>query len=146
MKIATVYERADNWYFMPSSRTVNGLWVAALPLASADKHDSPGHKGQLLLTALENSRTDIPTPSNPTELITPLLRKTGVKSWATFMNGAKCTSVELDGGLLRFIPQRKLKHPKGALESVREHSCELPLGVSAQVIWHALEAALQVSA
>ena len=142
MKIASIYERNESWYFQPSSKTTNGLWVASSPLLSVDRKDSPQRKSEMAFEVLNTSTDSVPIPTDPNALVSPLLELANVKSWATFMKDAKCISLELEDGQLAIIPQRKLKRPKGALESLPEEAIIVSADASPDSIGSALEEAI----
>jgi hypothetical protein len=142
MKIASVYEREEAWYFQPSSKTTNGLWVATPPVIRLAPQDSTQRKGEAAIEALGASRESIPIPANPSALVAPLLAMAKVRSWPAFMKRAKLTMLELDHGTLRIIPQKKLADPEGALESLPEKTIELSEGAHPAEIGAALEEAM----
>ena len=142
MKMAMIYQRDEHWYFQPSSKTTNGMWIAASPLCTLDRRESCRRKCEVALQVLNSSRDSVPIPTDPKTLIAPLLNVANVRSWAAFMRAAKCISIELDGEQLSIIPQKKLSRPKGALESRPDDTIVVRVDASPEEIGAALEQAM----
>jgi hypothetical protein len=113
MKGATVYERGGVLYFSPSSLTTAGVWIGTEPLLRLDPGSSSVDLGESASDVLNASHEGVPHPTNWSALLEPLLRLAGVKSWTTFMKGAKCVSLRLDCSGLRLIPHHNLGGKEG---------------------------------
>jgi hypothetical protein len=105
MKATTAYERKGQIFLHASSKTTAGVWVISEPISAASK-DDPVEIGRLALASLRGSTENAPHPKAWTNLFDPVLALAGVKSLDTFIKGAKCVEIELDGGQVKFIPTR----------------------------------------
>lgn len=113
MKSVTIYQRKDSLYFHPSSLTEAGIWIATPPFHVLKSHASPLQKGELLRQMLNKSREGVEGPEGWEDLLKPLYKLAGVKTWGTFAKIAKCCLVESEGDEIRFIPQRNLGPREG---------------------------------
>jgi hypothetical protein len=141
MRAATVYRRGNALYLNSSSRTTAGLWIATAPFLRVESGSALTARGEAALAALNASQEGVPHPTNWSELVAPLLELAGVRSWATFMKGAACLNLEVEGESLKIIPNRNLG-PKEGFESIPESAVELPFPSSPGQIGVALEEAL----
>jgi hypothetical protein len=141
MKAATVYRRSSALLLHSSSKTTAGLWIATAPFLRVESGSAQAAKGEAALAVLNASQEGVPHPTNWSGLVAPLLELAGVKSWATFMKGAACLNLEVEGEQLKVIPNRNLG-PKEGFEPVPENAVELPFPSSPGQIGAALEEAL----
>ncbi len=142
MKLTTIYERGDTWYFEPYSRAITGLWVATPPLLRLDKDASAKHKYEAAMEALNSSQEGIPLPSDEEDPSAPFLAMAKTNSWAAFMKTSRVIDVELHNGRLTITPQRRLRRPAGALEPISERALDLPADASPEEIVKAMDEAM----
>jgi hypothetical protein len=141
-KLAEVYEREGEWYFQPSSKTVNGYWITTPPVIQLHQHDSHQRKGEAALEVLRASTEGVPTPTDPNWIPVPLFSKAGVWDWSAFMQTAKCVGIELEQEQLTITPHEQIPESGGALEGIAEKAIMLPVNASLEEIGAALEKAM----
>lgn len=120
-RLCHVYARREWLLVTAMSRTVDGFWVACPPYLRLDRRTAtPEEVGAAVETALEGSRDMVATPdwSGPSPL-QPLFELAKVRSWSTFVRGARLVGVEQEGEAVRVTPQRN--------EGAREGFSELEL-------------------
>jgi hypothetical protein len=145
MKMASIYQRKDDWFYQPSSKATTGLWVATTPVVRLNQQATPEEKWRTAAEMLEASQEGVPVPNDPNTLVIPLLQLAQVSSWGAFMKNAKCVVLELENNRLRVIPQRQLRRPKGAMEEMTEKAIVLSLDTLPEVMGAALERGLALS-
>jgi hypothetical protein len=141
MKSAAVFSRNGVLYFHSQSRTTAGVWIATSPFLRIEPDGSPARKGEAAVEALRASQDGVPHPTNWNGLLTPLLELAGVKSWSTFMKGAKSLGLEVEGDGLKMVPTRNLG-PKEGFEAVPEQTVEIPFSSSPDQVGMALDEAM----
>lgn len=123
MKLATVYERKGRLIVQPSSKTTAGIWILQEPVLSTSADADAGEVGALVRQALESSQADVPHPTRWAGLVQPLLKAAGVRSYKTFVNGARGIDVYQEGETISFTPFRNLGHKEG-FEPISEKELE----------------------
>jgi hypothetical protein len=145
MKMASIYQRKDDWFYQPSSQATTGLWIATTPVVRLNQQATPEDKWRTAAEMLDASQEGVPVPNDPNTLVIPLLRMAQVSTWAAFMKNAKCVVLELENNSLRVIPQRQLPRPKGAMEEMTEKAIVLPLDALPELLGAALQRGLALS-
>ncbi|HEY4252132.1 MAG TPA: hypothetical protein VGM87_13050 [Roseomonas sp.] len=88
-----------------ASRSVAGGWInwgdvfIAIP-------ESPADIGGKAITALRQSRIDVPHPAQSEwgKVQAPILNAAGARSWTAFAKGTKAVMLELEGDSVRLEP------------------------------------------
>ncbi len=119
MKKAFLYKREGKIYFLSSSRTTSGVWIDSAPFLSLEEDAESSLKREYVKMVMESSKYEIPHPTTWSNVPSPLLQISGVKSWIIFMKLAKCCSLEQKENDLKFIPYRNLGKKYG-YKSMRE--------------------------
>jgi hypothetical protein len=107
-KMATVYRRKRTLFAHASSLTNDGVWILTEPVLTLDESAADADIGAVVQAALEKSHINVPHPKNWSELLKPLLKEAGVKSWARFVAGSSCVVIEFGSGKLSVIPTENL--------------------------------------
>jgi hypothetical protein len=141
-KSADLYEREGEWYFQPSSRTTDGLWVATPPVIQVNSHEPRQRKGEAALEVLKLSILEIPRSDDSESVIAPLLTKAGASSWREFARKAKSVGLELQGDKLTVIPYRRFGRSKDAFEGIPDEAIVLAADSSPEDVGAALEEAM----
>jgi hypothetical protein len=115
MKFAAAYRREDQVLIHPESRTVTGLRQGNEPFITLPNDAETEVLGKAITEALGASRSGMPTLTDMSELVKPLLEAFHVKNWSSFLNGTVCVSVRADGDQVYFMPTRN----RGAREGFR---------------------------
>ncbi|SRR5712691_549403 len=102
MRQAAAFLRNGKVFLHPYSGTTAGFWIFSMPVLVLNEGDE--NTGAQILLALSNSRENIPHPPTWTGLVDPLLNTAGVKSFNSFMKGAKCVDVSHDQKGVTFTP------------------------------------------
>jgi hypothetical protein len=108
MKRAAIFLRQGELFFDTESQTKDTLWVSTEDVLTCDVEDLD-RIASSLRSALDRSRTGVETPRPSADLTGPLLAAAKVKSWSTFIRGAKCVSAGLEDGLITLTPQRRMQ-------------------------------------
>src|SRR5262249_32864040 len=93
----------------------------------------------LALAALSASVQGVPTPLDDDDLVGSILALAGVRSWATFMERAKCVGLHVQDNKLTIMPHKKRSRPKGALQGIAGQSIVLPADATPEEIGQAIE-------
>jgi hypothetical protein len=123
MKTAMLYLRKGIVYIQPHSQTVDGAWIGTPPLAFVEIEDVE-RLGLLTISALERSEVGVPHPTDFRGLVSPLLSKAGVKTWAQFVRGTRALMVETADTKLRLTPYMNRGATDGfdgILTAMRDH-------------------------
>lgn len=104
-RVATCYLRKGQVYLHASSRTVDGFYVATPPFLVVDLANSRKVEASIT-SALAGSKAKVPTPPRDVELLSALYELAGVKTWGSFVRGAKMTHLYQLETTLRFRPTR----------------------------------------
>ena len=103
--LVTIYYRTNMLYFRSCSQTTTGLWLENDSTISLDTANGKRDTGNTVLNALGQSAHGIPHPTSWDADDNSLFWKlAGAKSWASFVKGASCVSVELDNGKMTVSP------------------------------------------
>ncbi|WP_428267755.1 hypothetical protein [Haliangium sp.] len=103
MKTAQIYLRKGKLLVGTLSRTEFGVWVVDGPYSTMAMPCESEVVGTSVIAAIERSR-NVPHPRDPTEKMALILSAAGVKSWGTFVKGAKEVLVDLDGAQYIITP------------------------------------------
>jgi hypothetical protein len=112
MKRATAYRRKGHFVVHASARTTDGVWILTDPCVKLDQSRSDEDLGEATRAAISASRAGVPHPRNLAELLDPLLRQAGVKTWSAFAKTATCAEIEATGKV-SVIPTRNLGVDEG---------------------------------
>jgi hypothetical protein len=113
MKGASVYAASDTLFLSPSSLTTAGVWVGTQPVLRLEPGSGPSVLGEAVIRVLNASHDNLPHPTDWNALLRPLLESAGARSWAAFMNKAKCVCLRFDGEEMKLIPHRNLGTEEG---------------------------------
>lgn len=105
MKAATAYRRGNRIFLHASSKTTAGVWILDQPVAGVAGDDADA-VGAAAHASLAGSREGVAHPTAWGALFDPVLALAGVKTFATFIKGAKCVEIEADDDIIRLIPTR----------------------------------------
>jgi hypothetical protein len=105
VKRASAYLRADRVIIQAYSRTTAGLWISTGSVAQISP-DEPEEIRRQLLASLQASEDGVPHPKEWTGFLKPFLSAVGVRSWKSFVNGAKYVGVKLDKWVVTFTPNK----------------------------------------
>jgi hypothetical protein len=103
-KLATVYRRKQTLFTHPSSLTTDGVWILTGPVLKLDEGATDADIGSAVQACLDQSRTNVQHPTEWGELLKPLLKEAGVKSWAKFVDGTSCVVIESGNGKMSVVP------------------------------------------
>ena len=96
MKMIMIYERKDIFYIRAASQTTAGVWIDDGDCYTISIDSEYEDIGKYVYIALNNSRANIPHPTDWKGINEPLLKTAKVKSWSTFGKTAKCVIVGVD--------------------------------------------------
>ncbi len=133
MKLAAVYQRGPAVLLHALSCTADGVWILSEPCVRMPIDCSDSDMGNALLSVLEWSKSPVPRPTHWKEVLEPLLKAAGVKTWQAFVKSAVCVEVELGGNKLEFIPTRNLGSVGGFQADESRKAVVVPIGASASV-------------
>ncbi|GAB4561699.1 MAG: hypothetical protein Tsb0020_09400 [Haliangiales bacterium] len=94
MKVATIDNRKGRWIIGGWSQTVDGAWIQDDEYYVLDEPIGIDEVVKNLMAALSRSRLGIPHPQDFTNHMAPLLNAAGVRSWRSYVNGTKSTTVK----------------------------------------------------
>jgi hypothetical protein len=120
MQSAAVYFYKGNVYIQASSKTTAGVWVASGPVYKVGKENEE-LLGIKVLEALQNSKLNVPHPTDFKGILVPLLSEVNVKSYNTFAKNALYIGVEKAQGLIKITPTENLGS-KGGFQTISEKS------------------------
>jgi len=120
-KELNVYLRGKYVYLVPSGQTSDGFWIEQEPAVSVTFDEFGTQAENLLLTALASS-TKVVAPRHWDEYQSPVLRLSGLKSWATFVKGTRMCSVIQDAEGFTLLSQRN-DGTKGGFTTIGEIRC-----------------------
>lgn len=103
------------------------------PIARLDADYLDERLGAAARAAIEGSRQGVPHPATWKGLFDPVLRLAGVKSWATFVKGARLVRLEQEVGEVRLMPTRNVG-PKEGFEDRPSAISVIPQGATAGAI------------
>lgn len=106
-RAAAAYLFEEGIFVHPRDFTVAGMWIFSEPVVRVALTAPNRDKGVALMTAIEQSRREVPHPPSWTGLTRPLERALNVRSWAELARRAKLCEVTLDGAALTFMPYRR---------------------------------------
>ena len=132
MKHVSIYERNGEFYIQADSTTTVGLWVADGDCYTISVDSDYDEIGKYLFVALNNSRADIPHPTELKEwnnLTVPLLKAAKVKSWSTFSKGTKLIQVNMDNDI-RISPTENKCSVKQGFVTKENNIITIPIEVS----------------
>ncbi|KZN34366.1 hypothetical protein N480_22445 [Pseudoalteromonas luteoviolacea S2607] len=104
MKRASAYYRKGKIFLHSSSKTEQGVWILSEPAVVLDYNECVNELGEVLLDVLSKSKSGIRHPQNWSDLCSPVLKLTGVKSWRAFSKSAKCVEIDLIGENVELFP------------------------------------------
>lgn len=102
MKRASIHHRRGKYYVETESRTKSGLWIGVGPVHVVDAGEHLALCDNLR-SAIEASKTGLPTPPPHEDLTGPLRA-----AWRAFVKDATCIDAALDDGLVTLTPYRRI--------------------------------------
>jgi hypothetical protein len=131
MRRAIAYQKGDDIFFHPSSKTVAGVWILSDPIIKLKIYDHE-KLGMAALDALNHSKTSVPNPLVWKGLFDPMLREARVKSWSAFSKSAKCVEIEFSTNRISMLPTRNLGAKSGfeSLDNMRKDCSPLSKDVA----------------
>jgi hypothetical protein len=108
MKHASVYQRGKRLIVHPYARTIDWIDVASEPCVAFPADVADATLGESVQAALSAWRVGIAPPTSWPQVLAPLLRAAGVRSWSAFARGARHVAVGDDGVHLRLVAGRDL--------------------------------------
>lgn len=124
MKEAVVNVRKKKWIIGTYSQTVDGVWIHDGDYAVLSDDADPSELGVSLMLALSRSVSGIPHPKSWDGHREPLLRAAGVRSWNTYVKGAKSISVRQDDKKIMLTPMAN-RGARGGFTFLLERTVEV---------------------
>ena len=116
MRSLSVYLRRGSLLVVPMAETVEGLQISVEPALRASMESaSPEAIGTSLVDWMKYSREGVPHPSDWSSVRSVLLEAAKVKSWATFVKGARLLSCCEEPNGYSLTPYRNLGAKEGFL-------------------------------
>lgn len=137
-----LYVRRGHAYVTPESLTTDGFWVASPPFSKSDSDAPSAELANLLLNALEASRCGVPTPPVSENPFARVLELAGVRSFGTFMKGARAVRLSSDGETVTLTPMRNAG-AKGGFEFLEAEVRTVPAEVES--VYSAVQMALDAA-
>jgi hypothetical protein len=143
VKGTDVYKRTDGWYVHSCSKTQAGWWLSAPPFIRLPADEPPADIGNAVLRGLEESRPNIPDPTNWDGVFDPMLELAGVKSFGKFMKDSVSIGIWDDGEWLSFEPNKN-QGPRRGYTPLVEKDFRIPRGATAEEIGIAVLRAIEL--
>lgn len=120
---ASIYKFANHIVVCPVSSTTAGIRVAVEPFQVLPSSVSPIDLGEAVHCALEDSRENVPQPTDWQAFAVPRLAAAGVKTEAAFQKKSQLVSAEFNGTVLKITPNRNggAAGAKKGFEAAVEH-------------------------
>ena len=144
MKVVEAFFRKRDLVLSPMSRTVHGAWIVSPVVRKLPVDSGATERSEAIKASLKCSLAGVPHPTGWNALMQPILECAEVDSWAAFVRGASCVSVELkdDENTIKFIPHRNLG-PVDGFEPMPEFAIQVSQKVTPQELSDALDQARQ---
>ena len=139
IKSATIYERNGIYFICTSSRTTSGLWISDGDCYMVNVDSEYEELGKYVFMALNNSRYNIPDPTDWKVITIPLLKAAKVKSFSAFGKIAKCVLVDLDNKIEITSTENKSNIKRGFVD--KEEKIILPVNTSNTELGKSIEEA-----
>ena len=141
-KLISIYERKGIIFIGANHRTTAGVWLDAGLYESVSVEHAKEKLGHLVSNSLGKSVIDIPHPSNFSRLTNALLLIAGVRSYKSFLNGAKLCTLGISDQI-NIIPHKNggYSGDSRGFTEIPNNVLILPIGASeSDISWNILKA------
>jgi hypothetical protein len=113
MQRGAVYSRKGSFLLHAWSKTTAGVWIASDPYLVLEENNGDSELGAAVCSVLDGSHGDVAHPATWSGLFDPMLRLAKVRSYGSFVKGARYVVVARERGNTSVTPTKNLGLAEG---------------------------------